>query len=608
MKDETKRALVETGLVSAEQLRDAAAKGPNSDFTAELLAVSGLKAEEFYDGLAKAYRMPYFDLTGRKMAPGAKLVISDDCMRYWNFFPVEYDPKAGIMTLAVSSPEQAEKLDSVCRFLMETFDNGYVFTPEEALSEAVARACESSAVARKAADSESSGAKSDDVLGTVQRKVAGKQKIAIPLPKKVPSTEPKSGPVGRMPGSAGAHAPKPAVQADTIPDDIIRSLTSAVSLLVNAHIGADMERAESVKACVRYCQLTATRLGLTPVQTTKVILAAWLSALSDRKEVIRQFVCPYDLEEIIFAEESGRGLGVESLVLTLVRTYQELERESPENAKDVNLARRGLFMKWGAAAKHQDVLETFLQVLMDEQFVDKLGRHVGHVVIIGAACEDVSEIERAMGRSGYGVKVLSSVAEAEATIQGNGADLLIIAASGDGKQALESFARLKNLSAAKDVPLMAVVCQGSSVKGSECLRGGADDFIDSPIDMELLFLKSEKLMAIPTRKEERAGVSGSLADMSFSDLVQVLSAGGKSMDVSVTSGEQQGRIVLKAGNVVHAEAGDVSGESAFYELMQWKVGQFSMSECQKFPEATVKASTMSLLMEGARLADEGQAV
>ena len=114
-------------------------------------------------------------------------------------------------------------------------------------------------------------------------------------------------------------------------------------------------------------------------------------------------------------------------------------------------------------------------------------------------------------------------------------------------------------------------------------------------------------MVIPAKKEEQEGVSGSLADMSFSDLVQVLSAGGKSMDVSVTNEAEVGRIVLKEGNVVHAEAGSVTGEQAFYVLMQWEVGQFSMSECQEFPEATVTSSTMSLLMEGARLADEGAA-
>jgi hypothetical protein len=58
------------------------------------------------------------------------------------------------------------------------------------------------------------------------------------------------------------------------------------------------------------------------------------------------------------------------------------------------------------------------------------------------------------------------------------------------------------------------------------------------------------------------------------------------------------------GNVMHAETEGAVGEAAFYRLMQWKSGDFSMKECSVFPEPTVTASTMSLLMEGARIVDE----
>jgi hypothetical protein len=62
---------------------------------------------------------------------------------------------------------------------------------------------------------------------------------------------------------------------------------------------------------------------------------------------------------------------------------------------------------------------------------------------------------------------------------------------------------------------------------------------------------------------------------------------------------------MQQGNVVHAVVGDITGEQAFFRLMQWRDGQFSLKECSEFPEQTISASTMSLLMEGARLADEG---
>ena len=106
----------------------------------------------------------------------------------------------------------------------------------------------------------------------------------------------------------------------------------------------------------------------------------------------------------------------------------------------------------------------------------------------------------------------------------------------------------------------------------------------------------------PAGHEE--GVTGSLADMSFCDMLQMLNVSGKSMDISVTRGDLAGRVILKQGSVIHSELGDTIGENAFYQLMQWHDGKFAMKECSVFPESTITSSTMSLLMEGARLADE----
>ncbi len=596
MNDETKQALVESGLVNAEQLAEALAKSKGGGFIRALKDVTDLSEKDFYDGLSKAYRMPCVSLKETKMAPGARLAVSERCFHQWGIFPIDYDPKGGLMTLAVSGPEHAERIEKIFSFLMESFDNAYVCADSQELRDAIAREVPMPKAEVKHA---SIGGAKPSVSKPGAK--GGSAKMSIPLPSKPrEKTEEK--------GSGKPQAspvPKPAKTEETVSDELVKSLTSAVSLLVNAHLGNDAERIASVNARVRYCKLTATRLAVTPLQATKVILSAWLSALADKKDVIRQFVCPYDLEEIIFAEESGRGLGIESLILSLVRSYQDLVDESPEDARDVNLTRRGLFMKWGPAAKHQDVLETFLQVLMDEQFVDKLGKHAGRIIVLSRSGADVAEITGTMERSGFAVKPVSSVDDVEADAQGNDADLIVVHADGDGKDAVQSCRAIKQKASLSDIGLIALIAEGAAANGAEFLRAGADDFLNDPIDVELFLLKAEKLMAMPARKEEQSGVSGSLADMSFSDLVQVLSAGGKSMDVSVTSGEHEGRIVLRDGNVVHAETGGVTGEQAFYELMLWKVGQFSMSECQSFPEATVTASTMSLLMEGARLADEG---
>ena len=123
--------------------------------------------------------------------------------------------------------------------------------------------------------------------------------------------------------------------------------------------------------------------------------------------------------------------------------------------------------------------------------------------------------------------------------------------------------------------------------------------------MELLFIKLNKLLAVRPAAKPIGAMAGSLAEIMLSDLVQILCAGFRSMKVSLTCDGNSGHLHLRDGNIVSAEVAALSGEMAFYELRRWKSGTFSAESCQEFPEQTIQAPTMSLLMEAARRNDEG---
>jgi hypothetical protein len=118
----------------------------------------------------------------------------------------------------------------------------------------------------------------------------------------------------------------------------------------------------------------------------------------------------------------------------------------------------------------------------------------------------------------------------------------------------------------------------------------------------------EKLMhlqiAADDSAEAKAGISGSLVDMSFTDMIQVLCAGGKSAEIQLVQEDLTASVYLQDGNIVHCDLGGKTGPDAFYELMRWQAGDFTTKQCVEFPEATIASSPMALLMEGARLADE----
>jgi DNA-binding response OmpR family regulator len=154
------------------------------------------------------------------------------------------------------------------------------------------------------------------------------------------------------------------------------------------------------------------------------------------------------------------------------------------------------------------------------------------------------------------------------------------------------------------VPIIVITEQGLEKQAAACLRAGADDYLAKPIDLELLFLKIQRLLTKLDSDSVKPGVNGSLDDMSFTDMIQIICAGAKSMQILLTHADRKGEVLVEDGEIVHAQTGDKKGEQAFYDMMTWREGDFTTRQCDEFPEKTIRSSAMSLLMEGARLADE----
>ena len=96
--------------------------------------------------------------------------------------------------------------------------------------------------------------------------------------------------------------------------------------------------------------------------------------------------------------------------------------------------------------------------------------------------------------------------------------------------------------------------------------------------------------------------------MSFTDMVQILCAGDRSIEVIITTSDSKGHVFVENGNIVHVSYNDIQGEDAFYKLMMLTEGEFVTKQCSEFPVKSIQASAMSLLMEGARLSDEIQSL
>jgi hypothetical protein len=81
--------------------------------------------------------------------------------------------------------------------------------------------------------------------------------------------------------------------------------------------------------------------------------------------------------------------------------------------------------------------------------------------------------------------------------------------------------------------------------------------------------------------------------------------GRKSSVLGVQAGPRRGHIYISEGQIIHAEMGPMQGEMALYSLLGLTGGEFSLQPYTEPPRRTISGQYEYLLMEAARMRDEG---
>src|ERR1035437_2788050 len=100
--------------------------------------------------------------------------------------------------------------------------------------------------------------------------------------------------------------------------------------------------------------------------------------------------------------------------------------------------------------------------------------------------------------------------------------------------------------------------------------------------------------------------TGTLAELSLCDLVEVTTLGGRSgvVEVAPPDGTPAGRLAFRDGALVGAVCGPLVGERAFYALLGLKEGGFVFDPELDPGEAAADLPTGPPTMEGMRRGDE----
>lgn len=154
-----------------------------------------------------------------------------------------------------------------------------------------------------------------------------------------------------------------------------------------------------------------------------------------------------------------------------------------------------------------------------------------------------------------------------------------------------------------DVKKVILTAHSNESHRAKCLAGGAELFLEKPITRDGLRFVFNVLNDSITWKQ-REGFSGALREVSLTDIIQIECLRRNSCILEIHAAHARGEIYIESGAIVHAVAGELSGEKALHSLLSLNDGQFHLHPYKRPSERTVEGSWEYLLMESARIRDE----
>lgn len=101
----------------------------------------------------------------------------------------------------------------------------------------------------------------------------------------------------------------------------------------------------------------------------------------------------------------------------------------------------------------------------------------------------------------------------------------------------------------------------------------------------------------------RQGFTGTV-NLHLNDLIQMVCLSRSDLSIYVKSTFGNGSILVREGEIQHAQADSLQGEPAFFEIMRWRDGQFEMNHPPETSIRSINKPWEHLLLEAMRRRDE----
>ena len=302
---------------------------------------------------------------------------------------------------------------------------------------------------------------------------------------------------------------------------------------------------------------------------------------------------------------AGKEIPLGARILAVVDTYADLTQNLN------NPYRRQL-----TAPEACDVLDRHKGSVFDRNLVDLLRQVVTGdvlrakllsertvVLLIDPDPEESTVLELRMVEEGFEVHLARNVEEAEGVLAHGAVEAVISETDLETGSALELLATMR--SGGSTVPWVFLTRDQRREAIARAFELGANDYVLKPASPEVLIAKVKQLLAQRQARSPR-GVSGSLAELALTDVVQVLSQGRKTGQLSIRNGSEQGEVHFLDGAVVNALWQGLRGEEAFFAMIGLSKGEFALDPTFRPSSQPINSNVEALMLEGLRRLDESR--
>jgi putative two-component system response regulator len=308
----------------------------------------------------------------------------------------------------------------------------------------------------------------------------------------------------------------------------------------------------------------------------------------------------------------GREIPIGARILAVVDAFAAMTASRPYRSRTLSKEEAIQELHKNVGTQFDpEVVEVFTSVV-DRKFHFRGMGVKPRILMVDDEVDYLTLLKLKLVNEGFDVTAADSAEEALVAMEKATPDLVVADVLMPGMDGIAMFRKMRGSGAPyADTPLLFISARDDLQTKVDALHLGAEDFLVKPIDLKELAARIRNVIRRDAKWRKggpgtgpSTGVVGDLKNLGIPDIVQTLHLGLKTACVRVQGKGGEGRVWFENGRIRHCELGDLSGESAFYEMLRWQEGPFVIAHGQTTKLRTVEMDEMQLMMEGLRRLDE----